>query len=276
MRRNDDYVIVNEGEIWRCTGTNESYDYFVLYVGGGFITGYTLSTYGPRSRDERGITVDDTTYWYHPAKINYIRKNRLDYRVSKAVEDRVLHAARWDLTRTLGCGEYVDGLRSENKNLKASLDTYKDVIANMTSSDQRGAQVATAKSIREDEHTLTEIAERMGFDSSPTRPIMSGDSYDDLIFHNHYEFNDYLAFVWSNNVELTPSIRTRATNTLHRYLNKKFGNNKCFPISKSSLALIVRDSDLTGVGKKSRDFLYEAFPLNIDTYAISEEDSNEE
>ena len=271
MRRDEDYMIVNEGEIWRCSGMNDPYDYFVLYVGAGFITGYVVSTYGPKSRDEHAITVDDVTYWYHPAKINYIRKNRLDYRICEAVSDQVLHTARWYLTTTIGCGEYITQLRNECRTLKNRNDVYDRIFSN--------ASIYPFKNIDNDHSDKSE--QRLDFvpdvEYSGSPITIKNEQPEDLVrddgitFNSWHEYNDYVQTTPSEISDLTPAIRTRSANFLHRYLNYRFGLHECLPISKKAIMIAIRDSDFIEfksndrrLGKKGQDFLREIFPLSSD------------
>lgn len=250
MRRDEDYMIVNEGEIWRCSGMNDPYDYFVLYVGAGFITGYVVSTYGPKSRDEHAITVDDVTYWYHPAKINYIRKNRLDYRICEAVSDQVLHTARWYLTTTIGCGEYITQLRNECRTLKNRNDVYDRIFSN--------ASIYPFKNIDNDYSDKNEQQADLVHD-------------DGIAFNSWSEFNEYVLTTPSEIPDLSPANRTRSANFLHTYLTHRFGTHECLPISKNTITITIRDLDFIEykssgrrLGKKSQDFLREIFPLSRD------------
>lgn len=278
MRNNEDYMIVNEGEIWRCSGTTESYDYLVLYVGGGFITGYVLSTYGPKSRDERGITVHDTTYWYHPAKINYVRKNRLDYRLYETVGEQTLNDARRVLTIVLGCNDELESLRNENRTLRAGLEAYRDAFRAVrvintcddVINDLTNSPTQTIKSPLTDEETK---------DIHPSTSKKRSAYVSTMqTFYRRLDIDDYLAYVRLDDICcLTSNTRTRSTNILCEYLESRFGYDECYPISKQSIAMIVRDSDFTGtkgIGKYGLQFLQAAFPLSLTD--SSEEDSNEE
>lgn len=283
MRRDEDYMIVNEGEIWRCSGTNEPYDYFVLYVGAGFITGYVVSTHGPKSHDEHGITVDETTYWYHPAKINYIRKSRLDYRICEAVSDQALHTARWYLTNTIGCGEYITQLKNECRTLKNYNDMYDKILSVFKNTlggclgadEQRIEPTSNTDAPSKYGYTLEELAAKRGIsltDGSDKNEQQADFSYDDeIIFEDWCEFNEYIQTAPAETPDLNPANRTRSANFLHQYLYHQFGFNDCLPISKNTIALTIRNVDFTEfkildrrLGKKSQDFLREIFPLSGD------------